>query len=262
MTRVLVDDPNRAPRARRDWLHDLAQVAHPRRECLRPTRPQRVRRQDVAVRLEVRAASRGIDYHLPVGPREGVDVVPGELTRAFAVAGVRVQGAAPDLLLGDADAVPVALEKAHRRALGLSESLAHDAAREEAHVGVIPIDAAEGRAFGRRSQRRDPAEAAGQSRGEARESEAGAEVGKACRDREAPWTRDRVEHRARGAATALPLTQHLARAFHDPTERHKGWARGLAGAAHQTRFEMFDGRLARRGRTFEDGADHLDASAR
>src|SRR3989442_928381 len=156
MTRVLVDDPNRAPRARRDWLHDLAQVAHPRRECLRPTRPQRVRRQDVAVRLEVRAASGGIDYHLPVVPREGVDVVPGELTRAFAVPGVRVQG----------------------------------------------------------------------------------------------------------AATALPLTQHLARAFHDPTERHKGWARGLAGAAHQTRFEMFDGRLARRGRTFEDGADQLDASAR
>ena len=262
VTRVLVEDPESAPGARRDGLHDLADIAHPGGKRLRTVGPQRVVGEHVAVVLEVRPAARGIDHDLRVAPGKGIDVVAGELARARPLAGVRVQGAAAGLLLRNADHMPVAFEKANRRALGISEGLAHDAAREEAHVGAFAIDAAEGSSFGRRRQRGGPAETAGQPCGKTRETKAGTEVSDARRKREAPRTRDRVERRASEPTTVFTLAQNFTRAFHDPTERHSGGARGLARAAYQARLEVTDGRLAWQRRSRDDGADQLNASAR
>src|SRR5438093_2409048 len=175
---------------------------------------------------------------------------------------MRVQGAATGLFLRDAHNMPVPFEKAHRRALGIAESLAHDAAGEEAHVGALTIDAAEGSSFGRRRQRGGPAETTGQPRGKARETETGTEVGEARHKREAPRTGDCVERRAGERAAVFALPQNLARAFHDPTERDSGGARRLARTAHQTGLEVTDSRLARRRRSRDDRADQLNASAR
>ena len=262
VTRVLVHDPKRFSRARRDGLHDLADVTDPRSERPGTIRPQRVVGEDVPVVLEVGAAARRVYDHLRLVTGKGIDVEPGELAGAVAVTGVRVQGAAAGLLFGNADHMPIALEKPHGGALGVAERLAHDAAREEAHVGARMVDPAERGTFGRRRERRGPAEAPGEPRGETCETEPRAEVGQTCRDSETTWTRDRVERRAREPAAILALAQHLARAFHDPAERHAGRARGLAGAADEARLEMADGRLARRGGTRDDRSDELNASAR
>src|SRR5436309_7752592 len=176
---------------------------------------------------------------------------------------MRVQGAATGLLLRDAHNMPVPFEKAHRRALGIAESLTHDAAGEEAHVGAFTIDATEGSSFGRRRQRGGPAETTRQCPcGKARETGTGTEVGEARHEREAPRTGDCVERRAGERAAVFALPQHLARAFHDPTERHTGGACCLARTAHQARLEVTDSRLARRRRGRDDRADQLNASAR
>jgi glycolate oxidase len=262
VTGVLIHDADRPPGARRDWLHDLADVADPRRECLRAVRPQGIAGEDMAVVLQVRAAARGVRDHLRLATGKGIDVKASELPRALAVAGVRVQGAAAGLLLGDAHDVSVALEKAHRGALGVAERLAHDAAGEDVHVGALTIDAAEGSALRRRREGRGPAEAAGQPRRQAREPEPRADIGETRRDREAPRTRHRVERGSRECAAIFALAKDLARAFHDPTERHTGRARGFAGAADEARLQMVDGRLARRGRTRDDRANELNTAAR
>jgi glycolate oxidase len=262
VTRVLVHDADRPPSARVDGLHDLADIPDARGERLGALRPQRIIGKDVPVVLQVRAAPSSVDDHLRVATRKGIDVVASELSRAFAVAGVRVQSAAAGLLLGDAHDVSVALEKAHRGALGVAEREAHDAAGEDLHVGALTIDAAERSALRRRRQGRGPPEAAGQLRGKAREPEPGAEIGEARGDREAPRTRHRVERRSRQRAAVFAFAQDLARAFHYPAERNTRRARGLARATHETRLQVIDGRLARGGRTGDHRANQLNASTR
>jgi len=106
----------------------------------------------MAVILKMRAASGRVDHHLRVVARERVDVQPSELSGALALAGVRMQSAAAGLLLGNADDVAIAFEQAHGGALRVSERFAHDAAGEDAHVGALTIDSAEGRALRRRRQ--------------------------------------------------------------------------------------------------------------
>jgi glycolate dehydrogenase FAD-linked subunit len=259
---VLVDHADRPPGACRDRLHDLAHVADPRGEGFRPIGPKRIVAEDVPVVLQVGAASRGVDDHLPIATGKGVDVEAGELARAFAVAGVGVQGAAARLLLGDAHDMAVSLEETHGRALGVSERLAHDAAGEDAHVRAVTVDAAEGSALRWRGKRCRPPEAAGQPRGEPREPETRTDVGKTRRERETPRSRDRVERRPRERTTVFALPQDLARAFHDPPERHARRTRGLARAADEARLQMPDRRFARRYGTRDDRADQLNAAAR
>src|SRR5207244_474494 len=71
---VLIDDADRPPGARRDGLHDLADVAHSSREPFGTVRPERVVAEDVAVVFEMRAAARGVHHDLPVATRKGIDV--------------------------------------------------------------------------------------------------------------------------------------------------------------------------------------------
>ena len=262
VTGVLVHDANGPPGAPRTGLHDLADVADPGRECLGSISPQGIAAEDVPVVLQVRAAPRRVDDHLRIATGKSIDVEARELARAFAVAGVRMQGTAAGLLLGDADDQSAALQDAHGRALGLSEGLAHDAAREDAHIGALAVDAAERRSFRASRQRRGPADAAGQASGHPRETKARADVRETGRERETSRPRHGVERGPRECSAVLAILQDLARALHDPTERHTRWARGLARTAHQTRLEVIDGRVARRGRTRDDRADQLDPSAR
>ena len=262
MAGVLVSDADRPAGARRNRLHDLADIADTRGEPFRAIGPERIAAEDVAVVLEVGAASRGVDDDLPLATGKGVNVVARELTRSFAVAGVGVQRAAAGLLLGDAHHMSVSLEKADGRALGVAERLAHDAARKDAHVGVITVDAAKRSSLRWRGKRSGPPDPAGQPRGESREPESRTDVGKTRREREAPRTRHRVERGSRERATAFSLSQDLARALHDPTKGHARWTRGLARAADKARLKMLDGGLARCGRTRDDRADQLNASAR
>ena len=78
--------------------------------------------------------------------------------------------------------------------------------------------------------------------------------------------RDRAETDAREeaahAAGPPPLREHLARAFHDATERHARRAHGLAGAADETRVEMRGEVVARNSLGRDERADELDAPAR
>jgi len=262
VTRVLVDDPDRPLSARWNGLHDLADIADSGGKGLGAVRPERIPAEDVAVVLQVGAAPRGVDHHLGIATRKGIDVVAGELARAFALPRVRVQGAAAGLLPGDGHDVPIPLEKMHGRSLGVSERLPHDAAREDADVRTLALDAPERRALRRRGKGSSPPETAGQSRGQPREAETRTEIGQARREGQPPGTRDRVEGRSREGTAVFALAQDLAGAFHDPTERHARGTRGLARAADEARLEMADGRLARRGRTRDDRADQLNASAR
>ena len=74
--------------------------------------------------------------------------------------------------------------------------------------------------------------------------------------------RDGVERRTRDGVATLTLPQHLARAFHDPAERHAGRTRRLACATDQAGLEVLDGRRARRIGAPDDGADQLDPPTR
>jgi len=262
MAGVLVDDADRPAGASRNRFRDLADVAHAGRERFGAVRPERITGEDVSVVLEMSAAAGGIDDNLPFATRKGIDVEARELARALPVARVRVQGAAAGLLLGDADDMPVALEETHGSALGGSEGLAHDASREDADVGAFTVDAAERRALGRRREGRRPTEPPGQPSRKTREAQPRADVGETCRKSETTRARDGFERGTRERPAAVPLPQNLARSFHDPTERHTRRARGLTRAAHQTRFEMLDGGIARRGRARDDHTDQLNASAR
>src|SRR5439155_5903194 len=262
MAGVLVDDADRPTSASWNLFRDLADVAYARRERLGAVRPERIASENVSVVLEMRAAAGGVDDDLPFATRKGIDVEARELARAFPVPGVRVQGAAAGLLLGDADDMSVALEETHGGALGISEGLEHDASREHADIGAFTVDTAEGRALGRSREGRRPTDPPGQPSRKTREAQPRADVGETCREGETPWARDRLERGTRERPAIVPLPQNLARSLHDPTERHARRARGLARAAHQTRFEMLDGGVARRGRARDDLADQLNASAR
>ena len=262
MAGVLVDDADRPASAGRNRFRDLADVAHAGRKRLGAVRPERITGEDVSVVLEMRAAAGGVDDNLPFATRKGIDVEARELARAFAIAGVRVQGAAAGLFLGDADDMSVALEQTHRGALGITEGLAHDAPRENADIGAFTVDAAEGRALGRSREGRRPTDPPGQPSRKAREAQPRADVGETRRESETPWARDRLERGTRERPAAVPLPQDLARSLHDPTERHARRARGLTRAADQTRLEMLDGGVARRGGARDDRADQLNASAR
>ena len=262
MAGVLVDDADRPAGASRNRFRDLADIAHAGRERFGAVRPERIAGEDVSVVLEMSAAAGGIDDNLPLATRKGIDVEARELARALPVARVCVQGAAAGLLLGDADDMSVALEETHGSALGGSEGLAHDASREDADVGAFTVDAAERRALGRRREGRRPTEPPGQPSRKTREAEPRADVGETCRESETTRARDGFERGTRERPAAVPLPQNLARSFHDPTERHTRRARGLTRAAHQTRFEMLDGGIARRGRARDDHTDQLNASAR
>ena len=262
MASILVHDADRPASADRNRFRDLADVPHASRERSGAVRPERIAGEDVSVVLEMRAAAGGVDDDLPFAPRKGIDVEARELARAFPIAGVRVQGAAAGLLPGDADDMSLALEETYGGALGISEGLAHDASREDADVGAFTVDTAEGRALGRSREGGRPTEPPGQPSCKTRETQPRADVGETCRECEAPWARDRLERGTRERPAVVPLPEDLARALHDPTERHTRRARGLTRAAHQTRFEMLDGRIARRGRARDDHADQLNASAR
>src|SRR2546423_10005214 len=119
---------------------------------------------------------------------------------------MRVQGAATGLLLGDTHRMAVALKQAHGRALGVSERLAHDAAREDTHVGAVAVDPAEWRALRACRKGRRPPDATRQCpRGETREPQARTDVGEARHQSEATRPRDRVESGARPRRLALPV---------------------------------------------------------
>jgi len=262
VTRILVHDADRPPGARLNGLHDLADVADPRRKSLRAIGPKRVAGEDVPVVLQMRAAPGGVDHDRRLAAGKGIDVVAGELARTVPVAGVRVQGAAAGLLLGDAHHMSVPLEETHGGAFGVAEPLAHDAPGEDAHIGTFTLNATERSALRGCREGRCPADPAGQLGGETSEPEPRAEVSGARREREAARTRHRIERRSRESAAVLALAQDLARGFHDPTERDAGWTRGLARAADEARLQVADGRFARRGRARDDRTDQLNASAR
>jgi len=176
VTGILIDDPEGSAGTGGNGLHDLADVTDAGGKRLRTVGPHRIAGEDVTVILEVRAAPGGVHDHLRIVAGERVDVEAGELARPLALARVRVEGATAGLLLGDADHMAVALEEAHGGAFGISECLAHDATREKAHIGAFAMDAAKRRALGGCRERRGPADAAGQTRGQTREAETRADV--------------------------------------------------------------------------------------
>ncbi len=208
------------------------------------------------------AAARRIDDDLGVGPRERLDVGPRELACALAVARMRMERATTRLLRWNAHLVAVALEQPDRGPLSLSERLAHDAAREDAYVGVAALHPAERRALRARRERRRPAKTTGKPRRQPRDPKASGKVGETRGDRKPSRLGDGVKRGARESAIAFALSQHLARAFHDPTKGNAGGTRGLARAADETRFEMADRRRARRGGRAHDLTDQLDAAPR
>src|SRR5207237_6632972 len=124
------------------------------------------------------------------------------------------------------------------------------------------VDSAERRALGRSRERRRPTEPPGQASRKTCETQPRADVRKACRESETPRARDRLERGTRERPAAVPFPQNLARSLHDPAERNTRRARSLTRAAHQTRFEMLDGGIARHGRARDDRSDQLNASAR
>src|SRR5438105_8162093 len=244
MTRVLIDDADRAGRrAPRIGRGDLRRVPNARREGARSLRPRRVGREDIAVRLEMRTAASRVDHDRQLGPGERVDVQACELARAVAIAAVRVQGPAADLLDARGHLPSAALEDAHRRAIAVTEDLAHDAAREEERVGVVAFDELERRTLAPGSERRRPGERARSGAAyRGRDRRARVQIGETWRPTQPLRIGDRREgeslERASEASLPLALVQHLARALHDPAERDAARARGLARATHQTRVEM------------------------
>src|SRR5439155_24908593 len=140
------------------------------------------------------------------------------------------------------------------------EAVAHPAAGEEAHVGVLlfgrPVRSALAlwRERGGPCDRCDPA-------GDRRQRTARIEVRGPRREREASVVRDRAETEAREeaphAAGLAPLREHLARAFHDPTVRHARRAHGLARAADETRVEMRGEVFARNSLGRDERSDEL-----
>src|SRR5437879_2666102 len=71
--------------------------------------PRRVVREELAVRLHVRAATRGVHDDRGVAPCEGVDVEARELARPLALTGVGVKSPAAGLLDRHRDRKPLAL---------------------------------------------------------------------------------------------------------------------------------------------------------
>src|SRR6185503_3794458 len=94
------------------------------------------RPRDLCCVAQARAASGRVHDDGQVAAGERIDVQPSELPRTLAVAGVRVQRATAHLLDRGGDSVPVALEDAHGRSLGVTECLTHHTACEQAYVGV------------------------------------------------------------------------------------------------------------------------------
>ena len=77
--------------------------------------------------------------------------------------------------------------------------------------------------------------------------------------------RDRVKSGAPDGSSegpSLTLAQHLARAFHDPAERHQRWTRCLARTADEARLQVIARRRAGRGGFGNQAANELDAAAR
>ena len=106
----------------------------------------------------MRTAPGRVDHDLRIAPGERVDVEARQLARAFAVAGVRMQRTAADLLFRHAHPQAVAFEQSHGRTLGLPEGLTHDAAGEDACLRVGSLRTPERRALPRRREGRRPPE--------------------------------------------------------------------------------------------------------
>ena len=266
MAGVLVHDAQRTADLSLSRPRDLCRVAHARAERASALCPRRVFMEHIAVSLQVGAASRRVRDHRQVAAGERVNVQPSKLPRTLAVAGVRVQRTAAHLLDRCSDAVPVALEDTHRGSLGLSERLAHHAAREETHIGVFALRERERCTFGSGSEATQPRESA---RSEAprhrRESAAHDDIGELRCEGKSPLARDRVEtdppHSARDRTRGAPLGDDLSSALHDPAEGNARWTRGLARAAHEARIEVPRERRGGCHRRRHELSDELDAPA-
>ena len=91
-------------------------------------------------------------------PRARAMVMLGEgATGADAV----TMGLAYKCVEEPAQLMSVALEKTHRRALGIAEGFPHDASGEEAHVRARMVHAAKWGALSGSRERRRPADASG-----------------------------------------------------------------------------------------------------
>src|SRR2546422_731958 len=139
MAGVLIHDADRPRGIQRPGLDDLAQVPDARRRRPGALGPRLVVREELAVRLHVRAATRGVHDDRGVAPREGVDVEARELARPLAFTGVGVKSAAAGLLDRQRERIePGATQRPRQRTgrLALAQHLArpfHDPA--EGHAG-------------------------------------------------------------------------------------------------------------------------------
>src|ERR1700716_3262748 len=156
---VLVHDAQRTPHTVPPRPRDLGRIAHTRAEGATARRPRRIFLEHVAVGLQVRSAAGRVHDDGQLAARARVDVGSRQLSRLLTVAGVGVKRAATELLDRRGDAMPVALEYAHRRALRVTEGLTHHAAGEYVHVGVSALGELERCALGARRESAEPCEA-------------------------------------------------------------------------------------------------------